>query len=137
MLVLGGRTGAAGQDRAGGLIGVDRVGLAAHPTHRSFGADDLTNLDPGLPSGPSEPRAVGAGALDPDDRHNAEVGQEAQGRAVAIWGGGELLVVEISTERVDRGDVDRVGVGVGTADQRGCLKRGRCHDGTAFRVDSG
>jgi hypothetical protein len=85
----------------------------------------------------SEPGTVGAGAFDSEHGDRPERGQERQRRLVSGCGGRELGVAQVLAEPVDGGDVDRVGVGVGAADQVGQCSGGRCHPGAPSDVVRG
>jgi hypothetical protein len=128
------------QHRAGGLVGVNRVGLATHAAHRPLRPDHLANLKPGLAGRPGNPSPVGAGALDPQTDHGAEASHKRQRVGIPNRGRRELAITQFAANTVHNPDVDGLGVRAHTAndaaDDAGCPKRARCHDGPAFRVDA-
>src|SRR5699024_3506287 len=102
----------------GCLVGVDRIGLALHPPHRCLGTDDFPHDDAAATGGDSQPGAVRAGAFNPDDLWITERVEEIEGLPVTNRRCRELRVVQITTETIDRGDVDGIGVSINSAEDR-------------------
>lgn len=73
-----------------GGVGIDLVGLAAHPPCLPCRADHLDDLDARLMQMPGQARPVRVRALHTGAQQSAVAGDEALKRAVAGVGGGEL-----------------------------------------------
>ena len=109
--------GLPGQHRSGCAVGVQRVGLAPLAPLSGPGPVDLHHGDADLGQRSADPGAVAAGALDADRLQRAVTAQPGHRLPVAGFGGGELLIVDRSSGAGDHRDVDRVLVGVDTADR--------------------
>ncbi|WUS19354.1 hypothetical protein OG693_34695 [Streptomyces sp. NBC_01259] len=139
-VVLGGAVGSSGQGGAGGGVGVDRVRLADAATFGPVGAVDLDDPVPVRTGGPGEAGSVGGSAFHTDRDHMVVCGQESQGRRVSCGGGGEFGVRETATVVADDSDMDRVGVGIDSAEHmlvRSVLRDPRCHADDAFQPEVG
>ncbi|RPK38206.1 2-isopropylmalate synthase [Streptomyces sp. ADI92-24] len=106
----------ASQGGTGGGVGVDRVRLAGAAAFGPVGAVDLDDPVPVGAGGSGEAGSVGRGAFHTDRDHMAVCGQESQGRRVPGGGGGEFGVREMAAVVADDSDMDRVGVGIDSAE---------------------
>jgi hypothetical protein len=106
------RGGPPGQDRFGGGVGVEDVGLPAGPPVETVGPVDLPNVIAGLGQSPGDAGAVAAGAFHPHQDDPRPPGQEPDHLAVAASGGFDPHVVDRATVRVDDRDVVAVGMRV-------------------------
>jgi hypothetical protein len=126
----GGRTG---QHRAGGGLGVDRVGLAALAAGASVWPVDLHHGDMLVQQVAGQAGAVAAGAFDPDHVWVPVATQPAKQLPVASTISGELPIAQQSSLLVDDGGVVGAAVGVHPADDNpGALG----HAGTAVPLEA-
>jgi hypothetical protein len=131
---LAGGGGHPGQDRAGGGLGVDRVGLATLPAEPPVRPVDLHDAHPAVQQEPGQAGAVAAGAFDPDAVQVPVATKPAkQQLPVAATVGGELPVAQQPSLLVDDGGVVGAAVGVDAADDHpGAFPGALGHAGVAF-----
>jgi hypothetical protein len=131
---LAGGGGHPGQDRAGGGLGVDRVGLATLPAEPPVRPVDLHDAHPAVQQEPGQAGAVAAGAFDPDAVQVPVATKPAkQQLPVAATVGGELPVAQQPSLLVDDGGVVGAAVGVNAADDHpGAFPGALGHAGVAF-----
>src|SRR5690606_5187831 len=123
---LGRPVGLPRQRGPGGGDGVDRIRLALGPPGLAIWPVDLNDRDPLSGEVTSQPRTVGAGALDTDLHDRAVRAQPRQQRSVAGCGGRELPLTKHTAGLVDHGGV--VGLAVSIDATRDLLLL-RCHAG--------
>jgi hypothetical protein len=81
---LGRHHAGAGQDLAGGVLGVDRVALALQaPLALAGRAGNLQHHDAMTAQEPGQPEPVGAGAFHPERRHPTQPGRPGEQVGVA------------------------------------------------------
>ena len=107
-----------------GGVGIDLVGLAAHPPHLPCRADHLDDLDARLMQVPGQARPVRVRALHTGAQQSPVAGDEALKRAVAGVGGGELGGAEVFPGDGDHGRVVRVLVRVHPRDDQRLIVHG-------------
>jgi hypothetical protein len=105
----------AGEGGMGRVLGIEIVVLATLATVLPVGCRDLQHLDAGLLQVAEQPRAIGAGRLDPDTPERPEGAHPGEHELVAVPGGRKRLASENLVMLVDdRGDV-QILVGVDAA----------------------
>jgi hypothetical protein len=133
---LGWGGGHPSQHRAGGGLGVDRVGPAALVAGAPVWPVDLHHRDVLVQQVAGQAGAVAAGAFDPDGVEAAVAAQPAQQLPVATAVSGELPVADQPSLLVDDGGVVGAAVSVHSADDHpGALVGALGHAGTAFPLE--
>jgi hypothetical protein len=110
--VLRDHGGVLGEDRAGSYLSVDEIGLAFTTSTGTVRPVDLDHLDAVGEQEPSEPVAVGAGALDTGALDRAERACPSQQLDVVAVVCAERVAAEASAEAVEDDDCVNVLVGV-------------------------
>jgi hypothetical protein len=136
---FGDRLGVAGQHRAGGVLGVEEVGLAPQSAVPAIGAHDLDDPDVKPADRGGQSGAVGTGALDREGQQTPVGDGPVDQLALPRRGCGELLGAQNCAEVINGdGDVD-VFVGVDTyhdSTPTGCYRHA-CHCDLSAGCDAG
>jgi hypothetical protein len=102
------------QRRAGGSVGVERVGLTGEPAGLAVGPVDLDQRHTLAGQVSGQPSPVGPGPLDADDLQRTEGTQPAEQLPVPGRGGRELAITQPASGHVDHRSGVSVSVGVHT-----------------------
>jgi hypothetical protein len=122
----------ASQNRAGGGLGVDRVGLATLPAEPPVRPVDLHDVDAVVEQVSGQAGAVAAAAFHSDQVQAAVASQPAVQLLVAIAVSSELAIGQQPALLVDDGGVVGAAVGVDAADDN---PGGFGHAGVAFPLE--